>query len=268
MGISAEGLSIELSGPIASVTFMRPDKANYIDVKWIAPLKEFFEQVRSSRDVRCVLIKSTGKHFSAGGDLKLDAEIIAMPHDTRFGVQVDLGLQWDDMISVMLTVPQPIVASVQGGAVGGAVGLVAACDIVIAAENAFMSIAHIHCGLAVSELITYFLPRQIGYKKTMYLALLGERVSAREAERLGLFSTVVPSEQLQEETTKLVERLANGPTAAYGYIKELVLNSFDRSRQETATLEAVYVAKTSKTHDFAEGSEAVHKKRKAIFTGS
>jgi 2-(1,2-epoxy-1,2-dihydrophenyl)acetyl-CoA isomerase len=261
------GLLLENGGPIASITFNKPAKANAIDVDWIRQLKSFFEEVRSNREVRCVLIKSTGKHFSAGADMDFEAQFAAMQRNEKMGTQLDINLKWNEMTSALLAVPQPVVASVQGGVVGGAIGLVAVSDLVIAAESSFLFFAHVTVGVPLSELLSYFLPRQIGYKKSMQLALLGDRVSAREAEHLGLVNMVVPDDQLQVETDKLVERLANGPTLAYAHIKEQIMNSFEHSREEQAMLECMGAAKSALTRDVAEGIDAVIKRRRPMFRG-
>lgn len=265
--IRVDGLLLDLNGPTATVTFNRPDKANYIDNNWIAPLKSFFEEVKTRSDIRCVLIKANGKHFMAGGDLNFHDELMTMTHNERFGKLVSVIDEWNEMLFALLALPQPVVASVQGGAVGASFGLVAACDLVVAAENAFFSIAHVLHGGSIDGLVTYILPRQIGYKKTMHLALLGQRLSAREAERLGLVSSVVPLEDLRAETDKIVEHLANGPSVAYKMIKDLVSKSLDRSIEEQAQLENIYCSRSTQTEDWVEGSDAVFRKRPAKFVG-
>ena len=267
MTAKIEGLLLEIAAPVASITLNRPERSNAIDVRWIAPLKEFFEQVSAMREVRCIVIRSTGKHFSAGADMGMESELEAMAATAKLGAQVDITLRWNEMTAALLNVPQPVVASVQGGVVGGSVGLMLMCDLVIAAESAFFLLAHVNVGVPLSESISYYLPRQIGYKRSMQLALLGDRVPAREAERLGLFNFVVPNDQLAAETDKLVQRLAHGPTLAYAHIKRQIMGSFGHSRQEQTLLECIAAARSSQTQDVSEGVAAVIEKRKPNFKG-
>jgi 2-(1,2-epoxy-1,2-dihydrophenyl)acetyl-CoA isomerase len=267
MTAEIDGLVLDATAPVATVRFNRPEKANYIDNAWIRPLRLFFEDVAQRRDIRCVLIESTGRHFMAGGDLAFLEEMIALGVDGRVGRNLDIILQWNDVLEAILALPQPVIAKVQGGVVGAAVGLAAACDLVVAAETAFFSVAHVHHAEAVSGLITYFLPRQIGYKKAMHMALLGDRLTAREAERLGLVSLVVPDDDLAQQTQKLVARIVKGPPLAHALIKDSMLRSLDNTRQQQAALEFIAASKSSATQDWVEGCDAVVKRRAAIYGG-
>jgi 2-(1,2-epoxy-1,2-dihydrophenyl)acetyl-CoA isomerase len=263
-----ETLLIDLSAPIASITFNKPDKANYIHNEWIAPMKEFFDEVAKNKEIRCVVIKGNGRHFMAGGDLNYHDYLMALKPQERLTPLVELIDEWNTMMKAMLNVPQPIIARIQGGVVGASVGLVAACDLVIASENAFFVVAHALHGGAIDGLITYFLPRQIGYKKAMHLSLLGERVDAMEAERLGLVGKVVPNDEFEKEAEKLIDHIANGPTLAYQMIKQQIMSSLDHSIDEQALLENINTSKSAMTKDWEEGSVAVFKKRKANFIGA
>ena len=171
------------------------------------------------------------------------------------------------MARVMRRLGKPIVASVQGGVAGAAVGLVAACDLVVAADDTFLFVAHVLHGGSNDGLTTYFLPRQIGVRKTLELALLGERITATQARELGLVNFVVPRAELESETAKLVERLASGPTRAYGLIKTLVDASLGNSLEAQGRLEAETYGKAAMTDDLVEGIGAFLGKRKPHFVG-
>jgi 2-(1,2-epoxy-1,2-dihydrophenyl)acetyl-CoA isomerase len=265
---TVEGLILDAGGPVATITFDRPAKANYIDNEWIEPLRAFFVEVAGRTDVRCVVLQANGRHFMAGGDLNYHDELMAMKPAERLAPLLALIERWNAMLKALLAVPQPIVARVQGGVVGASFGLVMACDLVIAAESAFFVVAHALHGGAIDGLVTYFLPRQVGYKKAMQLCLLGRRIGAREAERLGIVSEVVADELLASETDRLVQQLSEGPTRAYGMIKELVMTSLEHSLEEQATLENLRTAASAMTRDWEEGSDAVFRKRKPVFTGT
>lgn len=264
----SEPLLLERAGAVATMTFNQPERANALDPAWLPQMTRFFQELEHDPQVRCVLLKGNGKHFMAGGRLDYVEEFIARPPQERAILAEEPIRQYNIMVRVMRRLGKPIVASVQGAVAGAAVGLIAACDLVIAADSAFLFVAHVLHGGSNDGLTTYFLPRQIGVRKTLELALLGERLPAAEAQRLGLVNFVVPAAQLQQETGKLVERVAAGPTRAYGLIKHLVESSFGNSLEEQGRLEAETYGKAAVTTDLVEGIRAFMAKRPPQFTGS
>ena len=263
----AEPLLLEKAAAVATVTFNQPEKANALDVAWLPRMTKFFQEIEHDPEIRVVLLKGNGKHFMAGGNLDYVEAFISKPPTERAVMAEEPIHQYNLMVRVMRRLQKPIVASVQGGVAGAAVGLIAACDLVISADSAFFFVAHILHGGSNDGLTTYFLPRQIGMKKTLELTLLGDRFSAAEAQRLGLVNFVVPAAQLQEETGKLVDRLAAGPTRAYGLIKLLVGSSPGNSMEEQGRLEAETYGKAAMTSDLVEGIRAFMGKRPPKFTG-
>jgi len=257
----------ETGGPIASITFNRPDKANAMLVSWPDEMTAFFHQVEKDPDVRCVHIKGNGKNFMAGGDLEQFGDITKMSDSEKtFNFERDVH-GWNKLIFAMQRCPKPIVVSMQGAVAGAAVGLVAACDLVVATKSSFLFLAHIFSGMSNDGMATYFLPRQIGVHKTLQLALLGDRLGAQDAQQMGLVNFVVEDDALEEESQKLLQRLAKGPTTTYGLIKNLVRSSLHNSMEEQARLEADSIGKSVQTHDWLEGVTAFVEKRKATFTG-
>jgi 2-(1,2-epoxy-1,2-dihydrophenyl)acetyl-CoA isomerase len=217
--------------------------------------------------VRCLLVRGNGKNFMAGGDLGSISEIMKMPPAEK-AVRVAAPIHhYNQLGRALRRLGKPMVASVQGAVAGAAVGLVSACDLVIAADNAFFFVAHALHGGAVDGLTTYFLPRQIGTRKAMELALLADRLSASEAQRIGLINFVVPAAELEAETQKLVQRLAAGPTRAYALIRNQILASLDNSLEEQGRLEAESYSGASLTSDWTEGLSAFFEKRKPNFKG-
>jgi 2-(1,2-epoxy-1,2-dihydrophenyl)acetyl-CoA isomerase len=260
-------LLLEKSGPVATITFNRPEKANALDIKWLAPMTDFLRDVEHDPAIRCVLLRGNGKHFMAGGDLEIVQAFVSQPPERRAAMAEQPIHEYNVMARVMRRLGKPIVASVQGGVAGAAVGLVAACDLVIAADNAFFFVAHVLHGGSNDGLTTYFLPRQIGVRKTLELALLGERITAAQAHDLGIVNFVAPSAELEAETQKLVARLVAGPTRAYGLIKTLVDSSFGNSLEEQGRLEAETYGRAAMTEDLVEGIGAFLGKRTAQFRG-
>jgi 2-(1,2-epoxy-1,2-dihydrophenyl)acetyl-CoA isomerase len=258
----------EIEGPLATITFNRPDKANAMHPDQNALMRDFLYAVERKPEVRCVLLKGNGKHFMAGGDLEtiVDFDKLNDVERTRGG---EMPI-WDyvHMVRVMQRLNKPVVASVQGGVAGAAVGLIAACDLVIAADTSFYWAAHILHGGSNDGLLTYFLPRQIGLRKALEMSLLGDRVYAPEAKEIGLINFVVPEAKLQEETKKLVDRLCKGPTLGYGLIKKLMYASFDNSMAEQGRMEAeLYGGYALHTADVKDGLKAFFERRPPNFQG-
>lgn len=263
----AEPLLLEKNGAVATITFNKPEKANAMDIKWLPPMTAFLRDVEHDAAIRCVLIRGNGKHFMAGGDLELVDSFLTEPPERRAVLAEAPIHEYNVMVRTMRRLSQPIVASVQGGVAGAAVGLVAACDMAVAADNAFFFVAHIlHAG-SNDGLTTYFLPRLIGPRKTLELALLGERFDARKAQEFGLVNLVVPLGNLAAETDKLVARLCAGPTRAYGLIKNLVDQSLQNSLESQGRLEAESYGKAAMTDDLVEGIRAFLGKRPPRFHG-
>ena len=256
------------STPVATLTFNKPEKANAFDPAWLPSMIEFMTAVDTDPAVRCVLVRGNGKHFMAGGDLgSIDQTMRMGPTQRALTVSAPIHL-YNQFGRVLRRFSKPIVASVQGAVAGAAVGLTAACDLIIAADSAFFFVAHALHGGTVDGLTTYFLPRQIGMRRAMELALLADRVPAAEAQRIGLVNFVVPAAQLEAETDKLVQRLASGPTRAYGLIRNEILASLDHSLEEQGRLEAEGYAAAALTEDWTEGLTAFFAKRKPAFKGA
>ncbi len=264
----SELLLLEKAGPVASITFNRPDKANALEVSWLTRMCDFYAEVARDSAVRCVVLRGNGKHFMAGGDLEMLAAIAKQPAALRATSAQESIRECNKLIRVMREFPKPIIASVQGGVVGSAVGLVSACDLVVAADNAFFMLAHVSLGTSNDGLATYFLVRQLGTRKTLELALLGERFGAAEAKAQGMVNFLVPAAELEAETNKLAARLAAGPTIAYGLIKQLIDAAPHNSLQAQGELELDLYAKAASSNDLVEGIGAMVGKRAARFTGT
>jgi len=259
---------LERAGPIATMTFNKPDKANAFDPAWLPSMIEFIAAVDADPAVRCVLIRGHGKHFMAGGDLSsIDETLNKPPVERSLHVAAPIHV-YNHFGRLLRRLHKPLVASVQGAVAGAAVGLIAACDLVIAADSAFFFVAHVLHGGSVDGLTSYFLPRQLGTRKAMELALLAERIPAAEAQRIGLINFVVPAAELAAETDKLVQRLAAGPTRAYALIRNEILASLDNSLEEQGRLEAESYGTAALSSDWNEGLAAFFAKRKPHFTGA
>ena len=263
----SDSLLLEKSAAVATITFNRPDKANALDMTWLGQMTSFLADVQKDAAIRVVLLRGNGKHFMAGGDLELLRAMAAHPPMQRSVNGRGPIQQANNLVFAMRNLSKPIVASVQGGVAGSAVGMVAACDFIVAADNAFFFLAHVALGSSNDGLASYFLPRQIGARKALELALLGDRLLAPDALRLGFVNSVVPLADLEAESQKWVARLAAGPTNAYGQIKTLFNASLGNSLHAQGELEAECYGKAAAAQDFVEGIEAMVGKRPAKFKG-
>ncbi|MEP3244527.1 MAG: enoyl-CoA hydratase [Sneathiella sp.] len=264
----SDHLLIEKKDGIATLTMNRPNSRNALSIDMRRMFFEAVTDIETDDAVRCVVIKGAGDHFMAGGDVISFGEIAKMPADERrknFEARIH-GLH--PTMMTMRRMQKPIIASVQGAAAGFGLSLAMACDLVIAADNAFFTLAYINIATTPDGSGTYSLPRMVGLKKAMEIAMLGDRFDAEEAHRLGLVNRVVPTADIAAETDKLACRLANGPTVAIGRTKQMMHASLGNSMEEQLHSEAENFAACSATNDWVEGVTAFGEKRKPEFKGN
>ena len=209
-----------------------------------------------------MLLTGAGSAFCAGGDLKeMDPD---RPAQTA-------RMRQDQLLRTVFMplarLPVPVIAAVNGHAHGGGLSLALACDIVLAAESAPMSLGFVQRGLAPDCGIAYFLPRLVGTARAKELLLTGRRFDAIEARAFGLVSEVVTGEQLMERATELARGLADGATVALGLAKTLVDQSWDNDLDQFAEIESYSQAVTRTSSDHREGVEAFLNRRAPHFTG-
>ena len=217
-------IRLHLEDGVAELTLARPEGANAIDLVAANELAEAALLCSSNPAVRAVLIRAEGRIFCAGGDVGSFREA---GDDVGAALQrITLGLH--AAMSRFARMDAPVVAAVGGTAAGAGVSIAAACDLVLASENASFTMAYTRIGLSPDGSSTFFLPRRIGLGRTRDLLLRNRKLSAAEALAWGLVEQVVPTDQLDEEARKVARELASGPTAAYGLAKRLLLDTFDR----------------------------------------
>ena len=251
---------------ILTITMNRPDTLNALDKELSETLSETILAVEQDRDIRCVVIGG-GEQFMAGGDIKwfgknLDGNSEEMP--IKFEKFIN---QVHRIIISIRRMPKPVVASVRGPAAGFGFSLTMACDLVIAADNAFFTLAYVNIGASPDGGSTFALPRIVGAKKAAEIAFLGDRFNAATAKELGLVNWVVPGEDLEKETVKVAERLANSPTAVLGRTKSLLQQSLNTTLESQLQAEATSFAVSAGEPDFAEGIAAFISKRSPEFRG-
>lgn len=261
-------LLIDITDGVATLTMNRPEQRNAYSLNMRADMLAFFEGRATDDDIRCVVLKGAGEHFMAGGDVKYFAALAAeKPAEDLRPFFHDRIHTLHAFVAAMRRFPKPIVASVRGAAAGAGVSLAAACDLIIAADDAIFTLAYCHIGQSPDGSATFSLPRIVGLKKAMEMVLLGDRYDAETMAAAGLVNFVVPEAELDAETNKLAARLAAGPSHAYGHAKRLMNASINNQLEHQLQLEAEAFADCATTEDFREGVTAFVEKRKPEFKG-
>ena len=248
------------SGAVAHIRFNRPQALNAIDRGMAAAFHQACQDIAADPQVRAVLITGEGRAFMAGGDLD---EMRADPQQAA--AQLIAGLHGG--IRLLTALQAPVVCAVQGAVAGGGLGLMLACDLAMAAEGTRFGVAYPLIGASCDCSTSWGLPRVLGLRKAMELALLGDNLEAAEALRLGLVNRVVPSAELDSTTAALAQRLASGPTLAYGAMKRLMRASMDHTLPEQLAAEKDAFVHCAGTEDFRAGVEAFHQRQSPQFVG-
>jgi 2-(1,2-epoxy-1,2-dihydrophenyl)acetyl-CoA isomerase len=205
-------LEVSINDGIATLTMNRPEARNALSMDMRSELCNALHDVEIDASVRCVVLKGAGDHFMAGGDVKGMGETIKKSADE---IKKEFMLRIHDLHPIMFAMrrmAKPIIASCRGAAAGAGVSMALACDLVIAAEDAFFTLAYCKIGTSPDGSSSFHLPRAVGIKRAMEIALLGDRFSAQTAKDIGMINFVVPNDELESETQKLATRLAAGPT--------------------------------------------------------
>jgi len=254
-------------GAVATITLNRPQALNALNRELTLGLLQNLSSVESDDAVRCVVLRG-GEHFMAGGDLKWFKALAEGKAPAENRAQFEGFIHEAHAIILSLRrMPKPVIAAVRGAVAGFGMSLMMAADLALAADSAYFTLAYTLIGVSPDGGSTFALPRIVGQKKAMEIALLGERFDAAAAERLGLVNRVVPGERLEDETVRLAARLAEGPTAVYARTKALLNGSLNATLESQLQREAEAFAQSASETDFHEGLAAFVEKRKPQFKG-
>ncbi|MGH9080834.1 MAG: enoyl-CoA hydratase/isomerase family protein [Acidimicrobiales bacterium] len=257
---------------VAWITLNRPDAGNAIDADMREQIITWLEEASADLAVRAVVLTGLGdKGFCTGADLRSSSPPAVRPEGAPERAVGDAARMirsgWQRLITAVLDCEKPVVAAVNATAAGGGLALAAACDLVVAAEEASFIAVFVRRGIAPDAGAVYLLTRLIGPQRTKELCFFGDRVPARDAERLGLVNRVVSGDELPAVASEWAARLASGPTKAIGLTKHLVNRALDTDRATALWEESVAQELVVGSADCREGLDAFAERRPAVFKG-
>lgn len=254
-------IKTEIDGSVMKITLNRPDKFNSFNREMSLQLQDALKRAGDDDTIRAILLTGEGKAFCAGQDLTeaMDAN--------GPGIERIVREHYNPIVQKIRTIEKPVVCAVNGVAAGAGANIALSCDIVVAATCASFIQAFSKIGLIPDSGGTFFLPRLIGFGKASALMMLGDKVSATDAERMGMIFKVVEDPSLPAEAMAIAKTLADLPTKGIGYTKRLLNQSPVNSLERQLEYEAEMQVHAAATYDYNEGVNAFLEKRKPVFKG-
>lgn len=251
----------EKIGSVLKITLNRPDKYNSFVREMALALQSELDEANSNPEIRAVYLTGNGKAFCAGQDL---AEAIDPngPELTKI-----VSEHYNPIIKKIRSLDKPVVAAVNGVAAGAGANIALACDITLATKSSSFIQAFSKIGLIPDSGGTYTLPRLVGLQKASALMMLGDKVSAEEAEQMGMIYKSFDDDVFEDESMKIAKKLSLMPTKALAFTKKLLNESFENSLDAQLAAEDKYQSLAGKSYDYEEGVNAFLEKRKAAFKG-
>ena len=263
--MTQQGLILERRDGVGKITLNRPERLNSLTRPLLQSLLAALEDMEQDPEVRAVVLAAKGRAFCAGQDLD---EPLVEQEDAADALAESLNGYYHPVLLKIVKMEVPVIACVQGIAAGAGCNLALACDLVLAGESASFLQAFARIGLVPDCGGTWLLPRLVGAARAKALMMLAEPLPAKEAESMGLIYRCLGDDDLERETEALANRLAEGPTLAYGLLKKALSESQDNGLEQQLTLEAASQRTAAASADFREGLAAFKEKRKPRFSGS
>jgi 2-(1,2-epoxy-1,2-dihydrophenyl)acetyl-CoA isomerase len=260
-------VNVHRAGGAAKIELNRPEALNAWNGQFGIDLLAAITAVAHDDGVRAVMITGAGRAFSSGADLK---DLSGREERTPEGhpnVHKVLTERYHPIITQIRTMPKPVLAAVNGPAVGIGLSLALASDLILAKESAYLLLAFVNIGLVPDGGSSLFVPARVGFARASEMAMLGERIAAPQALEWGLLNRVVPDEDFEAEAHALLERLATGPTRSFAGTKRQLNNWLYARMEEQLALEADVQQEMAGSTDFTEGVVAFVEKRQATFEG-
>ncbi|MDY2585715.1 enoyl-CoA hydratase-related protein [Winogradskyella aquimaris] len=260
--MSSNSIELNLENNIAYITLNRSEVFNSFNREMALNLQQVFDDCETNPEVRAIVLTGNGKAFCAGQDLKE----VTSP-ELNPGFKKILEEHYNPIITRIRSIKKPIIAAVNGVAAGAGANIALACDIVVAHEKVSFIQAFSLIGLIPDSAGTFFLPRLIGFQKALALAMLGDKISAEDAEKMGMIYKVTALDDFEKEVGKLAFKLAQMPTLALGKIKEAFNQSLTNNLEQQLALESKLQIEAAQTEDYEEGVAAFIEKRQPKFKG-
>ena len=252
---------IEIKNSIAIITLNRPDKFNSFNREMALLLQKILDDCAADKNIRCIYLTGSGKAFCAGQDI---SELVG---ENPPGFESILAEHYNPIVKRLRNIQKPIVCAVNGVAAGAGANIALACDVVVASESASFIQAFSKIGLIPDSGGTFTLPRLIGFARASGLMMLGDKVSAIEAEKMGMIYKVFPVENFAADSLQLATVLSMMPTRGLALTKMALNASAQNNLDEQLNLEDTLQNEAAHTHDYKEGIKAFIEKRPALFKG-
>jgi 2-(1,2-epoxy-1,2-dihydrophenyl)acetyl-CoA isomerase len=259
-----ETVKLQANAGVARIVLNRPEALN----AWTSQLGEdlltALDRAAEDSSVRAIILTGEGRAFSSGADLKAGD---GLGEEGKPDVLTRLRSVYNPLILRVRTIPKPVIAAVNGPAVGIGCSLALAADLIVASESAYFLLAFVNIGLGLDGGASLTLPARVGHARAFEIAYLGERIPAATALEWGLINRVVSGDSLTAEVDQLAARLAAGPPGSYRNIKRTINDRVYDGFEQLLDLEAVLQQERAESADFLEGVMAFMQKRPASFTG-